>query len=297
MSERIANINLIHQAGLAGMESAICNKFGISEHEYHDNIIYSAMIQAGVQRFRVPGGLPQKLRKSDFLRYRVEERPFEDIHNLINSIENSLNYDPSSRKDNSEVFGLTWFLAELIYSLETKSSMVSVLPTPNLKNYAGKLSPNKISALNGLFQKVETIDLILPVAKLQIPTKDVEIFQEIIASDIFRNFSQSQSLIELSTEDVESTANNIIDKGKSLYNKFDSALDIKKTSLSLISVTTALIDTVCGKLPGSIADILGDTLSSALKEKRRITIYNYGDTHQKLLMEHYGAIGNKNRLG
>jgi hypothetical protein len=78
MSTRFANINLMHHAGLAGMEAGLRSSLGIESTEYHDSLIYAAMIQAGVQRFRIVGITPKQVRESQFLRRRCQEHSFED---------------------------------------------------------------------------------------------------------------------------------------------------------------------------------------------------------------------------
>lgn len=294
MSARVANIGMLHHAGLAGMEAALCDLFGVDSNNYHDNLIYSAMIQAGIQRFRVVGGMSKQIRASQFLSSRCEEYSFNDYQKLMDLVQSGLNqhavFDLNEDSDRNKMFGLTWFLTELIFSLQTKSAMVYVLRMPNLADYVGKLSPEMLAAVRGLFQKIDPLPLTLPIPQLQVLSDDVKIFHEIISSDLFSTYAASQHLLESSGEEIESTVRLISNKGKALRNSFSSVLDFKRISLSLIPVTSSLIDSVCGKFPGVIANSLGNAMTEALNNKRRLTIYNYGDTHQKLLMEHYRAI-------
>lgn len=285
---------MLHHAGLAGMEAALRHSFGIDSSNYHDNLIYSAMIQAGIQRFRVVGGMSKQIRESQFLSSRCEEYSFDDYQQLMDSVKNALSqhavFDLNEDSDRNKIFGLTWFLTELIFSLQTKSAMVFVLPMPNLADYVGKLSPEMLAAVRGLFQKIDPLPLNLPIPQLRVLSDDVKIFHDVISSDLFSSYAASQHLLESSGEEIESTARLILSKGKALRNGFSSVLDFKRISLSLIPVTTSLIDSVCGKFPGAIADALGNALTEALNNKRRLTIYNYGDAHQKLLIEHYRAV-------
>ena len=283
------------------MEAGLCQSLGIDSKNYHDSLIYSAMIQAGVQRFRVVGPMTKQVRESQFLSRRCEEYSFDDYKQLMDSVEDTLSqhavFHLKEDSENTELFGLTWFLTELIFSLQTKSAMVSVLPMPNIADYVGKLSPEMLAAVMGLFQKIDPLPLDLPIPQLRVLSDDVKIFHEVISSDLFSAYAASQQLLESSGEEKESTARLILNKGKALLNCFSSVLDFKRISLSLIPVTSSLIDTVCGKFPGSLADAFGIALTEALNNKRRVTIYNYGDTHKRLLMEHYRAVkiiqGNK----
>ena len=289
MTRRIANINMMHRAALGGMEAGIRETFGIEEREYHDDIIYSAMIQAGVQRFRVAGDIPKNLKNSNLLSYRFEESSFEDINNIMSSVKEFLGFEKIPKKDQSEIWILAWYLTELIHSSQTKSSMVSILRIPKMSDLAGKISPAAFSAIDGLLKNIENIDLNLPVTKLEAPLRDVEIFHEIVSSNVFGSYSEAQELIEYSSENKEAVKLEISRKGKEFYNRFHSVLDIRKASLTLIPVTSSLIETVFGRFPGKIASAFGDSLASSLADKRRITIYNYGDTHAKLLTDYYMA--------
>lgn len=294
MSARIANISMMHHAGLAGIEAGLHSSLGIENREYHDSLIYSAMIQAGVQRFRIVGGMTKQVRESKFLRCRCEEYSFEDYKQLMDSVQETLNQHAvrhlKKDSEHTDLFTLTWFLTELIFSLQTKSAMVSVLPMPNIAEYAGKLTPDMFAAVRGLFQKIDPLPLDLPIPQLSVLSGDVKVFHDVISSDLFASYAESHQMLESSREEKQSTIRLILNKAKILHNSFSNVLDLKRISLSLIPLTTSLIDSVCGKFPGSLADVFGNALTEALNNKRRITIYNYGDTHMRLLLDYYRAV-------
>lgn len=298
MRNRIANINLIHHAGLAGMEAGLRFSLGLDSTDYHDSFIYSAMIQAGVQRFRIVGGTPKKVRDSEFLRRRCEEYSFKDYMQLFDSIgavmASHTVKSVESDSESPETFTLTWFLTELVFSLRTKSAMVSIFPIPEVSKYAGKLTPEMLAALGYLMQKVNSIHLDLPIPQLDVLSDDVTVFHELISSDLFASYASSHQILESSAEKEQSAVENILSKAKALRERFNRALDVKRLSLSLIPVTVSLIDKVCGKFPGSLADVFGNALTEALKSRRRVTIYNYGGAHLELLLKHYKGVSAAN---
>lgn len=287
MRDRVANINMLHHSGLAGMEYGICDSLGIEDIEYHDDIIYSAMIQAGVQQFRICGQMPQKLRTSKYLANRIVEAPFDDIHELSSRFKKALFEDYDEKKLPENAFSLIWFLAELVYSLQTKSSAVRILPQPRLTDYSNVLSPRAMSAISSLMAKINKVELDLPITSAEVPLRDVKIFSEIISSDLYNDYVDSQSLLDSTEENSEKVGRLISDKGKRLYNQFGSAIDIRKSSVSLIQVSVSVIDAIFGGLPGKLASTFGNALTEALNNKRRITIYNYGDVHRRLLIDYY----------
>lgn len=54
-------------------------------------------------------------------------------------------------------------------------------------------------------------------------------------------------------------------------------LKSKRVAITLLPVTSRLVDVVFGKLPGSIAGFFSDALRTWLQDKRRIVIYQFGD--------------------
>ena len=293
MSNRIVNISMLHHTGLAAMEWSLRDYFGVESNEYHDNLIYASMIQAGIQRFRIVGHAPKSIRDSDFLRHRCEEYSFNEYEVVMDSIraviESHATGSPTHSSKHSDLFPLVWFLTELVFSLKTKSAMVSVLPVPSVGQYSGILTPEMLSAVGTLIQKVHPIQIDLPIPQSEILSDDVKVFHELVRSDLFASYSSSHELLESSDADEQSAIRSILADAKALRFRFSSLLDAKRVMLSLLPVTASLIDTVCGKFPGSLANIFGDALTEALKSRQRITIYNYGDTHFALLEEHYRA--------
>ena len=290
MTHRIANIGLMHQAALAGMEAEIRSWLGISTVEYHDHLIYTAMLQAGVQRFHILGPLPKDIQDSQFLRRRCKEYPFKQYKEVIDSIGPIISehtIQAAEAESHDSFFGLTVFLSHLIIALQTKSAMVDVLGLPNPAKYAGRLSPEMQSAINGLLKKIKPASLDLPIPQWRVLSEDVEGFQEIISSDLFASYSASHHLLESLEEKEQSVFKEILSKARKLCERFGSVLDTRRLPLSLIPVTASLIDSVCGKLPGSVANVFGKALTEALRDRKRLTIYNYRDVHVKLIIEYY----------
>jgi hypothetical protein len=281
------------------MEVGIRSSLGLDSKEWHDSLIYPAMIQTGVQRFRIVGDKPKEVRDSEFLRRRCEEHSYEEDYNqLFDSIKAVMaSHTLQSAKSDSEgpeLFMLTWFLTELVFSLRTKSAMISISRIPEASRYAGKLTPEMLAAVGNLMQKVNSVNLNLPIPQSEVLSDDVTMLHELISSDLFALYASSHQMLESSEEKEQSAVENILSKAKALRDRFNRALDVERLSLSLIPVTVSLIDNVCGKFPGSLADVFGNALTEALKSRRRITIYNYGDVHLKLLLKHYKGVSAAN---
>ena len=229
MSNRIVNIGMLHHAGLAGMEAGLRDSLGVESNEYHDNLIYASMIQAGIQRFRTVGGAPKSIRDSDFLRQRCEEYSFNEYMAVMDSIkdviESHATGSATHSSEHSDLFPLVWFLTELIISLKTKSAMVSVLSVPSARQYRGRLNPEMLAAVGTLMQKVHPIQVDLPIPQSEILSDDVKVFHELIKSDLFERYASSHELLESSDEDEQSAVRSIVADAKALRFRFSRLLD------------------------------------------------------------------------
>ena len=292
MANRTVNIGLLHQVALAGMEAGIAETLGVDICGYHDHLIYTAMIQNGVQKFRVIGGVPDQVKNSLFLNARCEEYQFEQYKIILDAVSDKF-YDITSKEKKSKhdgMISLQLFIADLMFALKTKSAMVSVLGIPDTIRYEGKLSLDQISVLAGLMKTLEPIELATPVPQWNVLSKDVDVFQEIISSDLFSCYSSSHALLELPSENTQLVAKDIKVKGKALVSKFSRYLDLQGMSTTLISATTSIIDAFLGKVPGLVADVFGKKLQTLIDSNKRITIYDYGKSHKELLFAHYSNL-------
>ena len=280
----------MHQAFLAGYEAGFRETLESPTSEYHDHLIYTAMLQAGVERFRIIGPLPKYIQDSQFLHRRCKEYPFEQYNNVTSSIEQVVSANTTHTaepKSRDNLFVLTSFLTDLIVALKTKSAMVAVTPTPDPAECAGMLSLEMQSAINGLLNNIKPASLDLPVPQWHALFHDIKVFQEIISSDLFASYSASHQLLESWEQREQSVFKEILSKARKLRERFGQVLDTNQLSLSLIPITASLIDSVCGKLPGSIANVFAKVFTEALRDRKRVTIYNYYHVHKKLMIDYY----------
>ena len=138
MNSRKVNISFMHNAALAGMEAALCHSLDIEKIQYHDDLIFTSMLQAGIKNFHITGHESRFL-KSDFLKNKVEFYAFDNYHQLHEKVKNV--FSGSECSEDISVT-LSWFLTELIHCLNTNTSMVTALPIPKLTAYSGKISLN-----------------------------------------------------------------------------------------------------------------------------------------------------------
>jgi hypothetical protein len=155
------------------------------------------------------------------------------------------------------------------------------------------MSPELYAAINGLIRVIQPIQLVSPVPQWQAISTNVKSFEDILASDLFKSFSDSHKLLEFNSKNTTAIVKDIVHNGNTLVSKYGKLLKMKELAISLIPVTTTIVDSVFGKIPGKIAESLGKAFSDFLKEDKRITIYDYGDVHVRLLQEHYSSLASR----
>ncbi|MCY1165129.1 hypothetical protein D9M73_50290 [compost metagenome] len=299
--KRAATISMIHRAALAGSEASVIESFGLkNENRYHDQLIYSAMIQAGVDRFRSPEGLEVGL---NILKDRVVHDDSGEYYANLQAIQAVLAKQlvgasgEAPNADHNPTFPLAWFLADLLYSAKNRTAMITVLPVPKISEYEGVVSPLVISAVGALLESVKAAEITLTVPRFELQVRDVNVMEEILNSSSYSSYSASHEIMECEQKDESLAIENVAKKARDLQRKFSNTLDVNQASLALISLTTKAVDMLCGKLPGTIANMFGDAFTHLLSSNKKLTLYQYGDAHRALLRRHYAAVQRSKTTG
>lgn len=292
MLKRTANVSMVHLAGLAGMESGIRDSFGIGVSQYHDTVVYHALIQAGVHSIRrIDGtrpGLPALVGNERITAYDGTE-----YYNLLQSIQETLQKHAVSGQyleERNKQITLSLFLTDLIYSLKTDSAMITVLPLPKVETYYGLISPHVLSAIGNLLPGLVPTEVLTPIPQLSVKASEVEVFEELLGSQIFSAYSTAHSGLEDGRESDVAILDDVSLKAKSVWRCFSNTVDLKRLALTLLPITKTLADKVLTGLPNTLAGILADTLTKAAQQEKRIVIYDYGRSHKNLLIAHYEKI-------
>lgn len=289
MLKRTANVSIVHRASLAGMESQIRINFGIEGVQYHDTVIYHALIQAGVHSIRRIDSHSQQ--HQDFVtRERITASDDGEYFKLLREIQGLLEKHAINEKQSAEqnkLFTLSLFLTDLIYSLQTDAAMVTVLPRPKIDNYYGRISPHFLSAIGSLLSNITTTEVLAPIPQLTVKASEVKVFEELMESQIFTAYSNAHSEFASIRESDVAVLNDVSMRAKTIWQRYSNTVDLKKLSLSLIPITKTMADKVLTGLPGTIVGLIADALTTAAQQEKRIVIYDYGRSHQDLLMAHY----------
>lgn len=287
--KRTANVSMVHLAGLAGLESGIKQNFGIAGDQYHDTVVYHALIQAGVHSIRqidgFQSGLPELIGNE-----RLTNCNGKEYYDLLQSIrdileKHSINMEEAG--DKNKFTSLILFLTDLVYALKTDSAMIAVLPLPKIEDYYGIISPHLLSAIGNLLPNVAPIEAITPIPQLSLEASKVQVFEELLGSQLFSAYSNAHCRLENSRESDVAIINDVSLRAKSVWQRFSNTVDLKRLALTLIPITKNVADKVLTGLPGTLTGLLADILTKAAQQEKRIVIYDYGRSHKDLLVAHY----------
>jgi hypothetical protein len=244
-------------------------------------IIFSSMIQCGIERFEMPhfdDPLFDNL-NSKFLTSRIDYLSTKDEGNSLETVVNTFQkYLPEEYKHDMKympVRQIQYLIADLVFSLEHKTSILSLPSIPKISQIENLLPPELLFPIKNLLSSFEQLNPSLPYPKLSIPSSQIARFEQIINSDLFSSYSSKHSELEKLSIAKENALNNIVESGKIIFQKNLDYLQLKNIILSVLPLTAKGIDIFFGKLPGSLAYYLANTLSNLLKDEHRIIIYQF----------------------
>lgn len=282
-----------HQMGfLYGLKTAINRPLDLSyipSPVNVDAIVYGTMIQCGVEKFETQEYI-ESLVESKFLRARFSyfpENKYVKSRQIVSDIFSRFPpHRPQSETDIAKLTNveiLKEFIIDLITSIEYQSSCITLLPIPEIKELEGQLPPELFYPIKTLINSFEPLAPSLPCPRLSVRSMDVNRFQQLISSDLFSNYSSQHGILEKSSISKDYALTNVVESGSNIVKKNIDFLQLRELIISILPVTSSLIDTVFGKLPGALADHFANLLTSFIKNEKRIIVYQLDSIMSDLL--------------
>lgn len=131
--------------------------------------------------------------------------------------------------------------------------------------------------VKNLFSAISSSTPIVASSQSSIVFKDVALFEELISSRLFRQYELLQGALENSDVSLEQALDSLRLGSHRLVAQRPRLLRTKRVAISLLPVSAQVIDTVFGKLPGSLAEFFVNALSTWLQDERRVIIYQFDD--------------------
>lgn len=279
MDIRKVNISLTHQSALAALDAHICDALKIKVEAYHDNLIYTSMLQAGVKQFQFVG---EKIKSHDypFLNGKISYYPFDKFQQTHQMVKKLI----SKKTDN---FILEWFIAELIHCNDTQSSMIATLPIPSSKSISNIDDLNVYSVVKNIIEKIKKNDVLIPIPKHSLSVDDVNVFSDIFHSLQFDCYSSLHDALAFDDKCTNSIIKDINNNSKRLYGKFSEYLDLRQTAINISPAIGSLLESLCGAIPKSAFEIISVIMQNLNKNPKHICIYDYRKIHLDLLTDYY----------
>ena len=273
------------------------------------DVWYSSIIQSGIEKLEIPI-FPNKADQDligdiiptiESVARRVKFVPLNDLPFLsfivTKAFENYFPDDNSEGKDGAPYAKFQLFLIELLLAARRKRNIVSVVKIPDAKTIESALPTDLHIIINSLFSTFKSHDVTVAASNIVINETNIKFFDEIIIGLVYKEYKRAHMILE-GTDTPSLKAIKTIEKASiSLVKRYPSLLNIKKTIVNILPITTKLIDGVFGKLPGSIAEISSKILSSWLSDNKQIIIYEFPELLKMTMRTRVSALADKKSRG
>jgi len=263
-----------------------------------ENIFYSSMIQNGVKEFEIlqySDIHSDLIKKPKFISDRISLTSNKNVYKTNKIIDETFrnNILLGNKKFNNldillNVLNIRTFLENLFLALERNTSIVYIPKMPNLILAKDLIAPKFFYNLQLLYNSFDLEEAKLPLPKTSVNLENVNIFQDIIQSDLFDDYVSTHIELENNKLVKRKAIQHLIKRGNILYQKYIKSLSLKNIKIALLTITPEIINTIFGKLPGRLAEYSANLLDKRLKEDKRIVLYHFNPIFQDILLQSKG---------
>jgi len=177
-----------------------------------------------------------------------------------------------------------FFLTDLTLSCERRVAFVNTRGFPENSSIDQLFQPAFGDSLKRLIQAFKPLQDNLPIPKHDVLRSDIEAFGELFSSDLFASYCDSHQ--SFAHDNPETARSRTQRAGRSLAGKLGGAISLKTLSFSLLPFGAKIVDTVFGKLPGTIAEGLVKAVSG--HDAKRLVMYDSSRIIKEMLMKQIG---------
>lgn len=241
-------------------------------------LFYAVMIQSGIELFQAPERPSDKLSIPPALSERFSPISFKSIDptlaNLHQVVAGAMISDSCTDAQRRKVDELAFFLADLYVAAAFRRPVVTSLELPEIASLQGVLREDMLLGVSGLLKGLHSITVETPLTKIELPKRQLLAFQDVLQSDLFSPYVESQASLENSCSDL-STVNAVARNARKLVDAFPVQLDLKRTSIKVLHTLPAALDLVAGKAFGEATKPLISMLEAALSHERKLLVYSF----------------------
>lgn len=249
-----------------------------------EKLLFVSAFQGGIQEFITQVGYQGDASIDKFIstRTRFSKNTSETLLNLSKLV----SFDAEDEKS-KKASAIIHFIGDLICAMQNDASVINASGIPTVSDAEKYLHPElaiPVSTILGQFVRTEEL---LPAPTMSVTRENVQRFQEIFDSDIYENYSNLHRNLELSHYEPTGVIQEIRAAGSSVLNVGGSILAKRRVSMNVLKIVPKVVDAAFGKLPGTIAQLAGDTASSYMDKEKTIVVYQFEDWVNEYVMALY----------
>lgn len=241
-------------------------------------LFYAVMIQSGIERFKLPEVPAEESPVPTMLAERISRVSFKELDPTLREVyrvvSGATSSDSCTDSERREVQELASFLQDLFVAAAFRRPIVTAQKIPKIDSLQRILREDMLAVVSGLLESLQLITVDTPLAKLELPKSQLSKFQDVLRSDLFAPYAESQALLETSDSGLAG-ASLIGLRARNLVDAFPAQLELKKTAISALHALPSVIEAMAGKVLGAVAKPFVSTLESAISHQSRILVYSF----------------------
>lgn len=241
-------------------------------------LFYAVMIQSGIERFQLPEMPAEESPVPTALAERVSRVSFKELDPTLREVYRvvlgATSSDSCTDSERREIQDLASFLQDLYVAAAFRRPIVTAQKIPKVDSLQGILREDMLAVVSGLLEALQLITVDTPLARVELPKSELSKFQDVLRSDLFAPYVESQALLEKSGSGLAG-ASLIGLRARNLVDAFPAQLELKKTAVSAMHALPSVIEAMAGKVFGAVAKPFVSTLESAISHQSRILVYSF----------------------
>jgi hypothetical protein len=253
-----------------------------------EGIFYATAFQAGIDEFLLAGVGERPQPFSAFIRDQTRYLPAERSKRHYDTVETAFGkYLPEGWERDDKylpVWSVQAFLIDLLNAMATPASLLSPWGIPDIAEAKALLPPELVVPVSNLLAAIEDLTTASPVPQRVLAREDLERFNRIITSDLFRHYVTAHEMLDNPQVPVATAVEAAANAGRRLFLGNPRLLALRRSFLGVLQITPKVVDAAFGKLPGLLAELGARLGLSLLESRRRIVIYDFRPTVMEVFL-------------
>jgi hypothetical protein len=257
------------------------------------DLFYSVMFQSGVEGLELIGGSEKDKPTLEILAKRVTchlgPEWAEVFMVLHETFYRHLGEDFLDTRRDARLGKLFRFLVDLLYALRRGKNLISIFDVPKIEATQELLPAELLLPIKSLMANFHHLTANLPSPRITVGSENVALFEEIILSVLFKSYEKAHQALDDVRRTNELAIDLVRNAARRLCESNSSLLRPKGTVVSLLPLTSKLIDQVFGKLPGALAEFSVEMVERWIHLDRRLVIYEFDEATCELVRRRWAG--------